>query len=394
MATPQELLEKLEERFIMGEITEESYKELKVKLESRIHGGSSTTVGDIGAIRSEGGSVNIGGTQVGRDYIVEDKSDIATKKGEFCPICDSLVSDDYFTCKRCGRDYIHEKHQMKSPPFHDKFKIVCCECYDEIFNKEKNIISKNIFKKYQALIDQKDWLSLKNEFIDLSKDLDKDYNKILMDLFYVEYNNKRDRKGKERDLLDSITKKDIPFINYLLESGVDANCSCDIAMTDGITPLFYAAEDNTVDIAKILLRHGANIESKTEYGATPLFHAAREGNTEIIEFFIKHGANVNAINNSNESPLYYAIKENVAEIVDVLLRNGANPNHQSSNFNSPLLEAVNKKSSIDIVRLLLENRADPNFKPFIGESILDIANKNNCSCTRLIESYGGRSAKS
>ena len=35
MPTPQELLDKLEERLILGEITEATYQQLKAKLEAR-----------------------------------------------------------------------------------------------------------------------------------------------------------------------------------------------------------------------------------------------------------------------------------------------------------------------------------------------------------------------
>ena len=142
MPAPEELLEKLEERFIMGEITEETYKELKAKLISR-SGGQSTTVGDIGGIRSEGGDVKIGSSEVktgghyvGGDY-VEDKSDIATKRGQKCPICNVLVKDDYFQCPRCGRDFIHEKHQKETQEYYRTHRYVCIDCFEEIETEYK-----------------------------------------------------------------------------------------------------------------------------------------------------------------------------------------------------------------------------------------------------------------
>jgi hypothetical protein len=41
MATPEELLAKLEERFILGEISEASYHELKAKLEAMLADGGA-----------------------------------------------------------------------------------------------------------------------------------------------------------------------------------------------------------------------------------------------------------------------------------------------------------------------------------------------------------------
>lgn len=39
---------------------------------------------------------------------------------------------------------------------------------------------------------------------------------------------------------------------------------------DGYTPLHRAAYSNNVDIAKILLQHGANVNARTEFEWTPL----------------------------------------------------------------------------------------------------------------------------
>ena len=105
----------------------------------------STSIGDISTLRTEGGDVRIGtseiktgGHYVGGNY-VEDKSDIATKKGQKCPICKVLVKDDYFQCPRCERDYIHEKHQVSSPDYYKEHKLICEECFESL----KSIYKKN-----------------------------------------------------------------------------------------------------------------------------------------------------------------------------------------------------------------------------------------------------------
>lgn len=60
-----------------------------------------------------------------------------------------------------------------------------------------------------------------------------------------------------------------------------------------------------VDMAKILLEHGADIEFKEKYGNTPLFRACiwvRAYGADMIDLLIKHGADVNAENNDGLSP--------------------------------------------------------------------------------------------
>ena len=116
MPTPDELLAKLEERLILGEVSEETYKELKARLLSRkaesqagergmeisdvvIGGDVSNTTGraSVGAIR-----VNVPGpgSEAGSQEQVVACS-ICGRKNEL---------RDTFKCVACGRDYLCASH--------------------------------------------------------------------------------------------------------------------------------------------------------------------------------------------------------------------------------------------------------------------------------------------
>ena len=71
MPTPDELLEKLEERFILGEISEETYQEIKARILARTGRGPQVTGGmDVsdavikGDVRSTTGAASVGSIQV------------------------------------------------------------------------------------------------------------------------------------------------------------------------------------------------------------------------------------------------------------------------------------------------------------------------------------------
>lgn len=67
-------------------------------------------------------------------------------------------------------------------------------------------------------------------------------------------------------------------VNRLLQMGANPN----IASSSGLTPLFSAAEDGSIDIVKALLAHGADRATKV-YGYDAAGYAERQGRAEVAE---------------------------------------------------------------------------------------------------------------
>lgn len=57
------------------------------------------------------------------------------------------------------------------------------------------------------------------------------------------------------------------------------------------TPLFWT---DKVEIARLLIAHGATVDARDTMGQTPLMNAVRESNVDMLKFLITNGANVNA----------------------------------------------------------------------------------------------------
>lgn len=90
--------------------------------------------------------------------------------------------------------------------------------------------------------------------------------------------------------------------------------------------LWFAAnqkQPNRVEVAKLLVAHGAIVNAVGEFGETPLHQAAAWDNADMAEYLISIGANVNAEIMSGKTPLSLAIKYNFEDVAQVLRTYGA-----------------------------------------------------------------------
>jgi ankyrin repeat protein len=75
-------------------------------------------------------------------------------------------------------------------------------------------------------------------------------------------------------------------INAILAAGVEATAR-DI---HGGTALMHAAANGNIDVTKLLVENGADLEAESEDGHTALMYAMEEGHTEIAELLEEAGA--------------------------------------------------------------------------------------------------------
>ena len=109
------------------------------------------------------------------------------------------------------------------------------------------------------------------------------------------------RKINFYPLCEAVIHNDMKAFNTLIDSGVDI----DGVDYNHITALVYAAERGKVEMARVLLEKGADIEFRDPYGNTPLLCACsrfKEFGDEMIHLLISYGADVNAENNYGASP--------------------------------------------------------------------------------------------
>ncbi|XP_007528009.2 ankyrin repeat and SOCS box protein 3 isoform X1 [Erinaceus europaeus] len=146
------------------------------------------------------------------------------------------------------------------------------------------------------------------------------------------------------------------IVQILLEAGADPN----ITTSEETTPLFLAVENGQIDVLRLLLRHGANVNgSHSMCGWNSLHQATFQENAEIIRLLLKKGANKECQDDFGITPLFVAAQYGNLESLRVLISSGANVNCQALDKATPLFIAA-QEGHTACVELLLSNGADPN----------------------------------
>ncbi|UXX40675.1 ankyrin repeat domain-containing protein [Wolbachia endosymbiont of Oryzaephilus surinamensis] len=121
---------------------------------------------------------------------------------------------------------------------------------------------------------------------------------------------------------------------------------------NGNTLLYSAAEIGDLNLVKLLLDNGANIEAKNgEYQATPLHGAVENYRIDVVKLLLNRGANVNAEDKDNWTPLHYGADTNSSDIVKVLVDAHANLGAKG-NYGKTPLDIAKDKGHNNIVEYL------------------------------------------
>jgi len=57
---------------------------------------------------------------------------------------------------------------------------------------------------------------------------------------------------------------------------------------DGSTPLHQASVGGNVNLARLLIEHGADATAQNKHGMTPLHQASQHGNEDLAQFLAEH----------------------------------------------------------------------------------------------------------
>jgi ankyrin repeat protein len=108
----------------------------------------------------------------------------------------------------------------------------------------------------------------------------------------------------------------IELVEYLVMSRVNISAVSKNNLKN--QPLNAATVSNHTDIAKLLIKNGADVNFAQHGGITPLHAAAHNGNEELIQIFLAHGADPNAKDEAGETALDKAAKQGLAKVASIL----------------------------------------------------------------------------
>jgi ankyrin repeat protein len=161
------------------------------------------------------------------------------------------------------------------------------------------------------------------------------------------------------------------FVKMLIESGnVDVN-ECNIS--SGVSPLLSGCYK--LEIVKILIANGADVNCADKEGVTPLLWVLEEDWSDmnecnaIVAMLIIAGADVNIVSDVGTTPLYFAVKQRNMTAFQLLIGAGADINVANTNdiniFDVCTSKAIKKYLRIifikDIIKIKLEHIGKINF---------------------------------
>jgi uncharacterized protein len=82
-----------------------------------------------------------------------------------------------------------------------------------------------------------------------------------------------------------------------------------------VTPLGTAANFGAVEVAGVLLEHGADTEKTSDGRHTPLHVAAANGHRELVELLLAHGANASAMTADGKTAADLASADEIRELL-------------------------------------------------------------------------------
>lgn len=127
---------------------------------------------------------------------------------------------------------------------------------------------------------------------------------------------------------------------------------------DGTTALHWAVRADDVDLARALLRAGAEARVANRYGVTPLALAAVNGNADMVKLLLRAGADPNAASGEGETVLMTAARTGRPEPLTLLLEHGADPNAAERAFGETALMWAAGHGHAEAIRVLVAGGAN------------------------------------
>lgn len=128
----------------------------------------------------------------------------------------------------------------------------------------------------------------------------------------------------------------------------------------------------SLEIAADLVREGADVEARTQWGSTALHIAAFHGRLGVIQALLANNANVHAVNEDGQTPLHLA---RMAAITRALLNKGALINAKDRKANYPLHTVLHHGGTdLGTIELLTSDETIHGINDF-NEKPIDIAKR-------------------
>ncbi|TXJ12269.1 ankyrin repeat domain-containing protein [Brachyspira aalborgi] len=208
------------------------------------------------------------------------------------------------------------------------------------------------------------------------------YGNIMMAAAGSKFNNSNDKSPVDLTLLEKSAENSAKITEMLIEKA-DKNIIND--SLEGKTPLIIAVGNSYIDTAKILIENGADVNAIDFKGWSALSYAVNNGDIEIAKLLLTNRAKI-------KDELLIAIKSPIVEssinMMKLLIDNKANINYTDENGFNPLNIAI-ESGDMEVTKFLITNGANVNSLMQDGVSLIGYAiAQNNMDLLQILIENG------
>jgi ankyrin repeat protein len=129
------------------------------------------------------------------------------------------------------------------------------------------------------------------------------------------------------------------------------------------TPLHYACREKNLDIIKVLLANGANVNSKNRYSTFyPIFDVltsmVKKDSFQIVKLLIDKGVDIDAVDSFGNTALHYAVEKENLDLIELIIKSGCDVNKTLRHDNDTPLHYACFQKNRRVVSFLIKNGAN------------------------------------
>ena len=182
--------------------------------------------------------------------------------------------------------------------------------------------------------------------------------------------NAKESSEEQTALMWAVAEKHLEVARVLIEAGADVHARSrtlkkpkatgsyyapTLQPYGGYTPLLFAARENNLDVVRLLLAAGANVNDAAADGVTPLLVATVRGHVELAAALMERGADPN-LDGAGYTALHWAAGVWESSLTSGVV--GIEPQPRNQEWTA--LAGLQEPAKLDLVKALLAHGADPN----------------------------------
>ncbi|SDU12603.1 ankyrin repeat domain-containing protein [Halopseudomonas salegens] len=196
-------------------------------------------------------------------------------------------------------------------------------------------------------------------------------------------------------LFEAIRAKDTAHVERIIAKG-NVNLDPPQQPNQVNKPLAFAAAYGNLEVVKLILEGGADINGQVAYGDTALIKAVEHDNWDVATYLIEQGADVNQPNAFGVSPFIGFCALGRTDLVQLALAKGGKVNahfahrteQNQGKRNYTALQAAVAYGKTDVVQILLEHGGDPTIRDQTGKTSLELAREKGHA--DIVDLFEGR----